>query len=69
MLLADQGMYVLAAVKTKVELKSFVYEERKGLELIVVDPIEPNEEAKLFYRVKQLQNDLDRKFILQCISH
>lgn len=62
MLLADQGMYVLAAVKTKVELKSFVYEERKGLELIVADPIEPNEVAKLFYRVKQLQNDLDRKF-------
>lgn len=62
LLLADQGMYVLAAVKTKVELKSFVYEERKGLELIVADPIEPNEVAKLFYRVKQLQNDLDRKF-------
>lgn len=62
LLLADQGMYVLAAVRTKVELKSFVYEERKGLELIVADPIEPNEVAKLFYRVKQLQIDLDRKF-------
>ena len=53
-------MYVLAAVRTKAELKSFAYEERKGLEIIVADPVDPNEVAKMFYRIKQINNDLKR---------
>ena len=60
LLLADQGVYVLAAVRTKAELKSFAYEERKGLEILVADPVDPNEVAKMFYRIKQIKNDLQR---------
>lgn len=60
LLLADQGVYVLAAVRTKAELKSFAYEERKGLEIIVADPVDPNEVAKMFYRIKQIKNDFQR---------
>jgi NAD(P)-dependent dehydrogenase (short-subunit alcohol dehydrogenase family) len=60
LLLADQGLHVLAGVRNEVEEKSFFYDKRKGLEPFVLDISEPNQIAKLFYRLKFVTAEFER---------
>ena len=60
LLLADQGFHVLAGVRTKAEERSFMYDARKGLEPFRMDLTEPNEIAKLYYRLRFVNAELRR---------
>jgi len=60
LLLADQGLHVLAGVRTKAEERSFTHDARKGLEAIRMDMSEPNDIAKLYYRLRFVAADLQR---------
>ena len=60
LLLADQGLHVLAGVRTKAEERSFTYDARKGLEPFRMDMSEPNDIAKLMYRLRFVAADLQR---------
>ena len=60
LLLADQGLHVLAGVRTKAEELSFTYDARKGLEPFLMDVSEPNDVAKLYYRLKFVLAELHR---------
>jgi hypothetical protein len=60
LLLADQGMHVLAGVRSAAEERSFAYDERKGLEPFQMDLQEPNEVAKLMYRLRFITVEMER---------
>jgi len=58
--LAQEGLHVLACVKNDAELRSFIYDKRKGLEPIVADVSNPPELAHLLYRTRQVALELER---------
>jgi len=60
LLLADQGLHVLAGVRTKAEERSFAHDARKGLEPIRLDMAQPNDIAKLYYRLSFVAAELQR---------
>lgn len=58
--LAKQGYHVLVGVKSEDEKRSFAFESRKGLEIILYDIADPSTLANLVYRLRQIKRDLDR---------
>ena len=59
--LADRGSHVLACVSNDAELRSFLYENCKGLEAVVFNINDPADIPKLLYRSKEIERDLGRE--------
>jgi len=58
--LAKNGYYVLVGVATPLERKSFTYLQRKGLELVHFDLLDPTTYPDVVYRLRHIRRDLDR---------
>ena len=67
--LSSLGLHVLAGVKTDYEAKSFSFDERKGLETIIMDINEPATVANALYRIKEIRRDLNRDLFGVVISN
>jgi hypothetical protein len=61
--LTKLGYHVLVGVKSEEEKRSFVFESRKGLEVIIFDVADPTTLVKVVYRLRQLKRDLDRPIV------
>lgn len=61
--LAKLGYHVLVGVKSEEEKRSFAFESRKGLEVILFDVAEPATLVTLVYRLQQIRRDLDRPMV------
>ena len=60
---ADLGIHVLAGVKSAAEMKYFMFQSPKGLELIIFDMNDPATLATVVYRIKEISWDLGRTFL------
>lgn len=61
--LAKLGYHVLVGAKSEEEKRSFAFESRKGLEVILFDVAEPATLVALIYRLQQIRRDLDRPMV------
>jgi hypothetical protein len=61
--LSKLGFHVLVGVKSEEEKRSFAFESRKGLEVILFDIADPTTLVKVVYRLRQLRRDLDRPVV------
>lgn len=67
--LAKLGYHVLVGVKSKEEARSFVYDQRKGLETIQFDIADPVTLASVINRLREIRRDLDRPIVGLIINH
>lgn len=58
--LTKHGYYVLVGVASNLDRKAFTYVQRKGLELIKFDMMDPTMYPDLVYRLRHIRRDLDR---------
>ena len=63
MRLASHGLHVLAGVPTEADIKSFVFDRRKGVEPFLFDPHEPKTLANIMYRTREVFQDLRRPLV------
>ena len=67
--LAVEGYHVLACVSNEAELRSFAYENLKGLEPIVFNINNPADIAILLYRIKELKRFLAKDLYALIINN